>query len=212
MGWARVIKSGLVGMIILVPMSYISFRFLNLGESVTGDLITDFPAMITALLALFGLNLPVIDILAGIVLGLALVLFFPIHWCIMFRPDDIMLIIAITVPWILTCVIASAIFAKSPREAIHTSLSIGIGYLMISSVLYLIAVLIPFGWGITIVDGFSEGLTGLPYLLAVLTAILEGCLVGTVFGAFIGSLRYKPEGAKKKKKKVKIPEETPETT
>ena len=42
-------------------------------------------------------------------------------------------------------------------------------------------------------------------MLAVSTAILEGCLVGAVFGGFIGALKYKPEGgsAKQKSKKTK---------
>ncbi|MFX0041222.1 MAG: zinc ribbon domain-containing protein, partial [Promethearchaeota archaeon] len=105
----------------------------------------------------------------------------------------------------------SALFSHSPREAIHTSLSIGIGYAIISVVLYIIlAVVIPMGIGAAILDGLLIGLTDLPYLLAVLTAILEGCLVGTVFGAFIGSLRYKPAGAKGKKKKVRVREEDKE--
>ena len=115
--------------------------------------------------------------------------------------------------WILSCVIASALFSHSPREAIHTSLSIGIGYAIISIVIYIIlAVAIPMGLGSVILDGLMTGLTEWPFLPAVLTAILEGCLVGTVFGAFIGSLRYKPKGAKEKKKKGKVKEEITETT
>ena len=41
MGWGRVIKSGIVGMLLLIPMAYISFRFLNLTEGVTGGLIAN---------------------------------------------------------------------------------------------------------------------------------------------------------------------------
>ena len=47
------------------------------------------------------------------------------------------------------------------------------------------------------------GITDLPYFLAVLCAVWEGCLVGGMFAAFIGSLKYKPEGGSKKKKKSK---------
>jgi hypothetical protein len=56
-----------------------------------------------------------------------------------------------------------------------------------------------------IVDGLVLGLTDLPYVLAVSTAIIEGCLVGAVFGGFIGALKYKPEGedGKQKSKKTK---------
>ena len=217
MGWGRVIKSGLVGMLLLIPMSYISFRLLNLGESITGDLISDFPAAVTAILGLFGLDVPIIDILAGLLIGLALVFFFPIHWCIMYRPEDIGLILAVTFPWILTCVITSALFARSPREGIYTSLAIGIGYIILNLIIFLIMpaimnAIFP-GSGpaaFLILDGLSIGLTDLPYLLAVFTAILEGCLVGAVFGAFVGSLRYKPKGVKEKKKKIKVKEELTE--
>jgi hypothetical protein len=204
MGWGRVIKSGIVGMLIFVPMTYISFRFLNLTEGVTGGLIENMDDALSLLSVYFGAGGLFIEIIAGMFIGVILVLIFPIHWCIMYRPDDIGLIIAVTVPWILTCVIASALFAHSPREAIHTSLSIGIGYAIISIVLYIVLAAIGSGIGLAIVDGLVSGLTDLPYLLATLTAILEGCLVGTVFGAFIGSLRYKPKGSKEKKKKVKV--------
>jgi len=211
LGWGRVIKSGIVGMLLLIPMSYISFRLLNLGESITGDLISDFPAAVTAILGLFGLDVPIIDILAGLLIGLVLVFFFPIHWCIIYRPEDIGLILAVTFPWILTCVITSALFARSPREGIHTSLSIGIGYIIVLSVVYVvIAIATPIGQAI--IDGLLLGLTDLYYMVAVLTAIFEGCLVGVVFGAFAGSLRYKPKGVKEKKKKVKVKEEPIETT
>ncbi len=204
MGWGRVIKSGIVGMIIFVPMSYISFRFLNLTEGVTGGLLENVDDALSALSTFLGIGGIIIELLAGALIGVVLVLIFPIHWCIGYRPDDIGLIIAVAVPWILTCVIASALFARSPREAIHTSLSIGIGYAIISVVLYIILSVIGGGIGAALLDGLLTGLTDLPYLLAALTAIFEGCLVGTVFGAFIGSLRYKPEGAKGKKKKVKV--------
>jgi hypothetical protein len=215
MGWGRVIKSGIVGMLIFVPMAYISFRFLNLTEGVTGGLLENVDDALNALSTFLGVGGVIIQILAGMLIGVVLVLLFPIHWCISYRPGDVGLIIAVVVPWILTCVIASALFAKSPREAIHTSLSIGIGYAIIAVVLYIILLILPGGWGTTIVDGLSGGLTDLPFLLAALTAILEGCLVGTVFGAFIGSLRYKPEGGKGKKKvkvKVKTEEGAEETT
>ncbi|MFX1389004.1 MAG: zinc ribbon domain-containing protein [Promethearchaeota archaeon] len=213
MGWGRVIKSGIVGMLILVPMSYISFRFLNLTEGVTGGLIVNIDEALSSLTSFIGIGGFFLELLAGAFIGIILILIFPIHWCIMYSPDDILLIIAVTLPWILTCVIVSALFAHSPREAIHTSLSIGIGYAIISIVLYIIlTVAIPLGLGSVILDGLSVGLTDLPFLLAVLTAILEGCLVGTVFGAFIGSLRYKPSGTKKKKTKVKVEKATRETT
>ena len=210
MGWGRVIKSGIVGMVLLIPMAYISFRFLNLTEGVTGGLIANIDDAIASITSDLGPLSLLVDLLAGAAIGALLIFLFPIHWCLIYRPDDIMLIIAITLPWILTCVITSAIFSHTPRGGLHTSLAIGIGYAIILSVLYLVlALVLPLGS--TILDGLLTGLTDLPYLLAVLTAIFEGTLVGAVFGAFVGSLKYKPKGGKKKKKKVKVKTETTET-
>ena len=217
MGWWRVIKSGCAGMCCLIPMAYVSFRFLNLTEGVTGGLIANVDNAIEDLmsyLGLGGLGL-FISVVAGMLIGALLIFLFPIHWCLYYRPDDVALLIAITVPWILCCVITSGLFAHSPRGGLHTSLAIGIGYAIILSVVYIIlAVLIPFGIGPAILDGLMQGLTNLPYLGAVLTAVFEGCLVGAVFGAFIGSLKYKGTGVakEKKKKKVKIKKETTETS
>ena len=206
MGFKRVFFSGLAGMFILIPMAWISFRFLNLGEGVTGGLIQNIDDAVGIIRTLipgpFGV---VIELLAGAVLGLALLLIFPIHWCITYRPDDIGLLIAVTVPWILCCVITSGIFARSPRGGIHTSLAIGIGYAIILVIIYFIALSI--GEGV-ILDGVMEGLTDLPYLLAVLTSVLEGTLVGAVFAGFIGSLKYRPGGKKGKKAKSKEKEVT----
>jgi hypothetical protein len=211
MGMKRVIGSGCAGMACLIPMAWISFRFLNLGEGVTGGLlqnIDDALGVITGMLGSVGIFL---EILAGAFIGLALLFIFPIHWCIQYRPDDIGLIIAVTVPWILCCVITSGIFAHSPRGGIHTSLAIGIGYAIPLVVIYLVLVIVsPFGLGSAIIDGLFDGLTDLPYLVAVLTSVLEGTLVGAVFGGFIGSLKYKPGGGKVKKAKSKGKEEVTE--
>jgi hypothetical protein len=190
-------------------MAWISFRFLNLAEGVTGGLLENVDDAIGALTGLLGDWGPILEILAGAFIGLALIFLFPIHWAIFYRPDDIGLIIAVTIPWILCCVITSGLFAHSPRGGIHTSLAIGIGYAIILSIVYLVLIFVlPFG--AAIIDGIFIGLTDLPYLAAVLTAVLEGCLVGTVFGGFIGSLKYKPKGGKSKKVKSKEVEESTE--
>ncbi|MHA2186216.1 MAG: hypothetical protein ACXAAI_14580, partial [Promethearchaeota archaeon] len=174
MGLKRVIWSGIVGMVILIPMAWISFRFLNLGEGVTGGLIQNLDDALGIFSGTLGV---IIQIVGGAFIGLALVFTFPIHWCITYRPDDIGLIIAITVPWILCCVITSAISAHSPRGGIHTSLAIGIGYAIVLVVIYFIALLISSVFPlVAILDGLMLGLTDLPYLLAVLTSVLEGTL------------------------------------
>lgn len=201
MGFKRVFWSGVVGMIFLIPMSWISFRFLNLTEGVTGGLIENIDEALGFISSTIGRAGIFVEFLAGAFIGLALIFIFPIHWCIMYRPEDILLIIAITLPWILTCVIISAIFAHSPRGGIDSSLAVGIGYMIIFSVIYIALSFTPLGT--VILDGLLTGLTNLPFLVAMLSSILEGCLVGAVFGAFIGSLKYKPGGSKGKKVKSK---------
>ena len=205
MGWGRVIKSGCAGMCCLIPMAYVSFRYLNLTEGVTGGLIANIDDAIATLTNSLGIGGLLIQLIAGAAIGALLIFLFPIHWCLFYRPDDVMLVIAVTIPWILCCAITSGLFAHSPRGGVHTSFSIGIGYAIILSLFYIIlAVFIPMGLGSAILDGLLLGLTDLPYLVAVLTAILEGTLVGAVFGAFVGSLKYKSKGGKEKKKKVKV--------
>jgi hypothetical protein len=183
-------------------MAWISFRFLNLTEGLTGGLIENIDDALSIITGTLGGAGVFIEILAGAFIGLALVLLFPIHWCLFYRPEDIGLIIAVTAPWILCCVITSGLFAHSPRGGIHTSLAIGIGYAIILSVGYIVlAIVLPLGSAV--LDGLLIGLTDLPYLIAILTSILEGSLVGAIFGGFIGSLKYKPAGAKGKKKTSK---------
>jgi len=205
MGWGRVIGSGCLGMLCLIPMAWISFSFLDMTSSVTGGLITNLNEAIASIGGLLGMGAvgDILGFVAGAFLGLILILLFPIHWCIFYRPDDVMLVISVVLPWILCCTVTSAIFAHSPRGGIHTSIAIGIGYLIPAMGIYLLIPLIPGGFGSLIggvVDGAVSGLTDLPYLLAVFTAILEGCLVGAVFGGFIGSLKYKGTAQSKVKK------------
>jgi len=186
-------------------MAYISFRFLNLGEGVTGGLIQNLDdALGTISSVIVGPLGIVIELIGGALIGVALIFLFPIHWGLFYRPEDVGLLLAVTLPWILCCVITCGLFARSPKQGIHTSLAIGIGYAIILVIIYFVAnaFLTPL-LGPGILDSIVTGLTDLPYLLAVLTAVFEGCLVGTVFGGFVGSLKYKPAGAKGKKVKSK---------
>jgi len=206
LGFGRVVKTGIVGMIFLLLTSWISFQFLDLTSSITGDLIQN----LNDALASLG---PIFSFIAGAFMGLILILIFPIHWCLTYHPDDVMLLISVTLPWILSCSMICAINAKTPGKGIRTSLAIGIGYLIIALVIFFLLPLIPFVG--PIVNGLITGLTDLPYIFAVSTAILEGCLVGAVFGGFIGALKYKPAGGsgkqKSKKSKAKFEDDTEPT-
>lgn len=203
-------------MVLLMFFSWISFQFLGLTDSITGGLLTgleDALAAIGGLIPGFG---TILGVIGGAFLGLIMILLFPIHWALFYRPWDIMLLISLTLPWILACTVASAISSKTPKKGVHTSLAIGIGFLIPAVLIYAIIPLIP-GIGpliAGIINGLSTGLTDLPYLLAVFTAILEGCLIGAVFGGFIGSLRYKgsADGKTKVKKAKGGIEDTEEPT
>ena len=205
MGFGRVVWTGIVGMIFLFLASWLMIlKPFDITSNITGGLIQnldDALASLGAFLPKFG---GVMTFLAGALLGLVLVLIFPIHWCLMYHPDNVMLLISVTLPWILACSTISAINAKTPDQGIRTSLAIGIGYLIISLVTFF---LLPFISDIPnigpIINGLTTGLTDLPYILAVSTAILEGCLVGAVFGGFIGALKYKPKGDSGKQKSMK---------
>ena len=114
MGFGRVLWTGIVGMIFLLLTSYISFVFLDLTSSITGGLIQNLNDAIASLGSLLGGLGGIIAIIAPMLLGLVLILIFPIHWCLMYRPDDIMLLISVALPWILACSMITAINAKTP--------------------------------------------------------------------------------------------------
>ena len=105
-------------MLFLIPMAWISFSFLHLSSGITGGLIEDLELALNDLI--FSLSIPpvmqgLLSFLGSALIGLVLILFFPIHWCLTYRPDDVLLLIAVITPWILCCTITSAIFAHSPR-------------------------------------------------------------------------------------------------
>jgi hypothetical protein len=211
LGFGRVVWSGCVGMLCLIPMAWISFSFLDLTGSITGGLITNLNDALGSLGTLMGGLGAILGVIGGAFIGLILIFLFPIHWCLFYRPDDVLLLISVILPWILCCSITAAISAHSPRGGIHTSLAIGIGYMIPALLIYFILPFIPTVGALIggIIDGLTTGLTDLPYALAVFTSILEGSLVGAVFGGFIGSLKYKPEGGKTqkvKKTKGKVPD------
>lgn len=193
-------------MLCLIPMAWLSFYFLDLTSEVTGGLINNLGPALNTMGQQIGTAGGILTLIASMFLGLFLLFLFPLHWAMFYRPDDIGLMFALIVPWILCCAITSGLFAKSPSAGIHTSIAIGLGYMIPAVIIYfalpfVLGQIIPGGSGIitSVIDGVSTGLTDLPFIFAVVTAIGEGCLVGAVFGGFIGSLRYKPEEEEKDK-------------
>jgi hypothetical protein len=212
-GFKRVLGSGIVGILIFIPMAYISFAALDLVGQVTDGLITN----VAGLEALLPGNLKWVMVLVGGIAGVFLVNLFPLHWALMNNPGDIMLMLALILPWILTGIIIAAIFAHSPTGGFTSCLAVGIGYFTFMAIIYggasLLGGQIPIPISVTgLLDDITAGLTGLPFLAATASAAFEGAAVGGIFGAFIGSLKYEGEGggssSKKKKDKKDLKEPT----
>ncbi len=200
MGKARIIGSGIVGMLLMVPTAYICFVSFDLIYLITGGLIKNFSGLAGAV----GEGGQIIIIILGVVLGILIICLFPIHWALLYHPDNILLFLALILPWIITCFITSYIFSHSWRGGVHTSLAIGVGFFILMLIPYiLLSILLSSIGGAAIIDGIATGLTGLPWVLAALAATMEGAGIGAVFGGLAGTLKYKSGGSSKKSKKKK---------
>jgi hypothetical protein len=69
LGFGRVVWSGCVGMLCLIPMAWISFSFLDLTSSITGGLITNLNDALGSL----GTLIPGFGTLLGILISNSLV-------------------------------------------------------------------------------------------------------------------------------------------
>ncbi|MBN2157393.1 MAG: zinc ribbon domain-containing protein [Candidatus Lokiarchaeota archaeon] len=227
MGLWRVIWTGCLGMLCLIPLAWFSFNVLDLGAAITGSLFIGIGDAIDTAFSL----VPLPGFLAGFIpfiiqgiLGIMMLWFFPLHWALYYRPDDIGMALAIVLPWLLVGTITAALFCKKARQGFDTGLAIGLGYALAIGVFPIaIQAIVNAALGgaglpgifdlMAVLNGLFSGMTDLPYIAAVLTACVEGGLIAGVFGALIGSLKYKPGGdlettkvkkAKKKKAEPKI--------
>jgi len=192
LGFKRVLFSGIFGIIIFIPLAYISFKYLGLTEQLTNNFIHGLPEFIEAIgTMILG---PILGLIISMLFGVFLIGFFPLHWVLGNDPNNILLLIAVLLPWVLASVIASGLFSHTPRGGFNTSIGMGIGIFIIMIIPYIaISSLVPI-IGKTLLDGIAQGITGMSYVLTVFTAVFEGALVGAICGAFIGSLKYKGEG------------------
>ena len=203
-------------------MAGVSFTYFGLSDAITGNLFVNVGDGILLAFQEATENPEagaLITILLGGVSGFISLMIFPIHWLLYFRPDEPMMAIAMTLPWIVAIGLSALLFAKSAREGIFLGLYLAIWYSIVAVIIYLLIIilLVPEG-GPTItgvIDGLFQGLTGLHPILAILFSTLEGGLIGGTFGALVGALKYKasPEDydpTEKKKKKKKKGEEEPE--
>ncbi|MHA1342259.1 MAG: zinc ribbon domain-containing protein [Promethearchaeota archaeon] len=208
MGFWRVCWTGCLGMLCLIPMAWIGFNALDLGAAVTNGLFVElgpaldsiFDSLIPESLATFKSLIP---ILVEGALGVTMLLFFPLHWSLYYRPDEVGFAVAIIAPWILVGVIQSALFCKSAKKGFDSGMAVGVGYAIGAGIIPFVLFSVVSSYiGIDVVsvlDSVFSGMTDLPYLAAVILSTLEGGAICGIFGAFIGSLKYKPgEGVEAK--------------
>jgi len=183
----RFIWTGIVGMLFMLPIAYATFYFFDLIALLTGGLIQNFFVLARAI------GGPIIGFFISAFIGVFLICLIPVHWALINRPDNVMLMLALILPWIFCCSVMALLTSRNPKEGVFTSLAIGLGLFTIMAIFYfgLAIILARFGGG-AILDGVAIGFTGLPFLLAAFLATMEGAGIGAVFAALIGSLKYEP--------------------
>ncbi|MHA1562255.1 MAG: zinc ribbon domain-containing protein [Promethearchaeota archaeon] len=189
-------------------MSAIAFTVFDLGAAITGGLFTNIGTTITSALEMLSPELgTIISILVNGFMGLFLILLFPVHWLLAYRPGDAVYALALIVPWILAVFITSIIFSKSAKEGFLTGLWLGGGFMVvgIGMVYGLTALIESQATSIFtgVIDGFYTGLTDLPPFWAIFLSCLEGGVIGGAFGALAGAIRFKPGQAGYQPKKPK---------
>jgi hypothetical protein len=182
----RFIWTGIVGMLLMIPIAFATFYFFDLIAILTGGLIQNFFGLARVL------GGPIIFFFISAFLGVFLICLIPVHWALMTQPGNVILMLALILPWIICCSIMSLLTARNPEEGIFTSFAIGLGFFIILAVFYIgLSLLLAQIGGAALIDGLSVGLTELPFLLAALSATMEGAGIGAVFAALIGSIKYK---------------------
>ncbi|MFX1339902.1 MAG: hypothetical protein ACFFDK_14925 [Promethearchaeota archaeon] len=183
----RMIWTGIVGMLLMLPTAYATFYIFDLIALLTGGLIKNFFVLTRTL------GGPLIGFLISAFVGVFLICLIPVHWALINQPDNVMLMLALVLPWIICCSIMALLTSRNPEEAIFTSFAIGLGLFIIMAFFYLgLAFLLANYGGGAIIDSASIGLTQLPFLLSTFLATMEGAGIGAVFAALIGSIKYEP--------------------
>lgn len=206
MGAPKIIfLGGLLGGVFLLLMGWVSFQVLNLGDLMTGGLLTN----ISSLFSMLGDVLPGIGSIFALILpmfiGWGMLILFPLDWALTYRPDDIGLLFGILIPWAIAGVLTSLIFAKNAKQGFLCGIAIALYPIILMIVGSILLGFLSQGllMGINIggiLDGIVVGLVDRSLPLAILSATLEGGALAGVFGALIGSLKYDPAKMSKGKK------------
>jgi len=184
----------------LVFMSAIAFTVFDLGSAITGGLFTNVGDAITGLLKIASPEAGgIISIFVNGFMGLFLILLFPVHWILAYRPGDAAYALALIIPWILAVFITAIIFSRSAKEGFYTGIWLGGGFMIVGLILvYGLTALLTQSGGpeaaifTGAINGVYLGLTDLPPCWAIFLSCLEGGLVGGAFGALAGAIRFKP--------------------
>ncbi len=197
-----------LAMCCLIPMAWISFVVFDLSEAITGGVFQNLGAAMNTLLSQVGGEYGgIASFLVGGLLGTVMVVFFPIHWLLQYRPDEPMYVLAMMAPWILVTFISALFWARDMKEGFMFGIKIAVSWMVLALVIYLALTqwigasqpVIP-----ALINGLSDGLTDLPPIWAIVLACLEGGIIGGIFGALAGAIRYKP-GSRYKPKKPSVP-------
>ncbi len=195
----------------LIFMSAIAFTVFGLGSAITGGLFTNIGTTITSGLQLLSPEAGgIISIIVNGFMGLFLILLFPVHWLLAYRPGDAVYALALIIPWILAVFITAILFSRSAKEGFLTGIWLGGGFMIVGlGMVYGLTALLTASGGpeaalfTGVIDGFYTGLTDLPPFWAIFLSCLEGGLIGGAFGALAGAIRFKPGQAGYQPKKPK---------
>jgi zinc ribbon protein len=123
-----------------------------------------------------------------------MILLFPIHWVLQYRPDHPEFALAMMIPWVLCVFISGLMFAKNMKDGFMIGIKLAIGYIVVGILVVTAigAIMANIPGGQAIFDSLILGLTDLSPTAAVIFSCIEGGLIGGVFGALAGAIRYKP--------------------
>ena len=178
-------------------MAWISFVVFDLSSAITGGVFQNLgEALNTLLIQTVPENLGgVASLFAGGLLGILMIVVFPIHWLLQYRPDEPVFAIAMMIPWILVAFISALLWARDMKEGFLMGIKIAVYWMVLGIGIYLLLARV-LGAEVPGIDpiltGLTTGLTDLSPIAAIALACLEGGLIGSVFGGLAGAIRYKP--------------------
>ncbi|MHA1673375.1 MAG: hypothetical protein ACTSYI_07085 [Promethearchaeota archaeon] len=180
----------------MVIMAGVSFTFFGLTNAISGSLFVNVGDAISGLLSIAfdSSSLGVFGtVIAGGIMSIISILIFPIHWLLIYRPDEAGMALALMIPWVLCIGISALLFAKSAKQGFMIGVWLAAGYIVWGLIIYILLTLaLAETIGTSIIDGIFGGLTDLHPVLAIFFASAEGGLIGGAFGALFGAIKYKP--------------------